>query len=201
MAADKIHTAMDLKVPQCVVYYVLVDFGSFLRKLCCFSAASHHSEDWAQVLFIALTKGFLRSRRNATLDAAVVLCLQEAASLKDPFTAHMEAPDKEELVEIEKEMDGAFVSPRPDHERIEKLLTMQASDVLSQPASAARTLPHMVARIVVRPALAVRPAVGTARQQRRQSAAHFVLAPVSATSQNIAAWHNSKQLAALHLLF
>jgi len=53
--------------------------------------------------------------------------LKEAASLKDPFTAHMEAPDKEELVEIEKEMDGAFVSPRPDHERIEKLLTMQSS--------------------------------------------------------------------------
>lgn len=52
----------------------------------------------------------------------------------------MEAPDKEELVEIEKEMDGAFVSPRPDHERIEKLLTMQASGVLSQPASAGHAL-------------------------------------------------------------
>lgn len=47
--------------------------------------------------------------------------------MKDPFATHMAAPDKEELVEIEKETDCAFLDDRPQHDKIEKLLTMQAS--------------------------------------------------------------------------
>lgn len=55
------------------------------------------------------------------------LSVQEATSLKDPFSEHLVAPDKEELVEIEKEVEGVFESPKPDHDKIEKLLTMQVT--------------------------------------------------------------------------
>lgn len=52
--------------------------------------------------------------------------LKEAAAVKDPFGEHLVAPDKESLVEIEKETESVFSSDRPEHEKIDKLLTMQS---------------------------------------------------------------------------
>jgi hypothetical protein len=53
--------------------------------------------------------------------------LKEAASLKDPFTEHVCAPDKEEIIEIEREVEGVFTEDKPNHDKVEKLLTMQSS--------------------------------------------------------------------------
>jgi hypothetical protein len=75
------------------------------------------------------------------------LTLQEAAAVKDPFGEHLVAPDKESLVEIEKETESVFSSDRPEHEKIDKLLTMQVSgwlrcDTSSQPSGAPHRVTH-----------------------------------------------------------
>lgn len=54
-----------------------------------------------------------------------LLVLQEAASLHDPFQAHLQAADKEELVELDKEVEGVMKSDRPTHEQLDKLLSMK----------------------------------------------------------------------------
>jgi hypothetical protein len=53
--------------------------------------------------------------------------LKEATSLKDPFSTHVIAPDTEAVVELDKEVLSVFESDRPNHDKIEKLLTMQSS--------------------------------------------------------------------------
>jgi hypothetical protein len=47
--------------------------------------------------------------------------------MKDPFGEHLVAPDKESMIEIERETENVFSSEKPEHEKIDKLLTMQVS--------------------------------------------------------------------------
>jgi hypothetical protein len=71
----------------------------------------------------------LPNRTCIKLANRILLCwhLQEAASLKDPFSTHVVAPDTEAVVELDKEVLSVFESDRPNHDKIEKLLTMQVS--------------------------------------------------------------------------
>jgi hypothetical protein len=56
------------------------------------------------------------------------LCdLQEASSLKDPFTAHMLAPERAEAVEVDTQLDQELLADHPSHERIEKLIALKVS--------------------------------------------------------------------------
>lgn len=57
--------------------------------------------------------------------------------MKDPFGEHLVAPDKESMIEIEKETDSVFSSEKPEHEKIDKLLTMQVSGCIDNSRSTA----------------------------------------------------------------
>lgn len=67
----------------------------------------------------------LQHRGDAPIPRAHSTHAQEAASLKDPFAAHMAAADKEEMLELDKEVDQELSSPRPEHDKLDKLLAMQ----------------------------------------------------------------------------
>lgn len=53
--------------------------------------------------------------------------LQEASSLKDPFTAHMLAPEKAEAVEVDTQLEQELQAERPSHDRLEKLISLKVS--------------------------------------------------------------------------
>lgn len=68
----------------------------------------------------------------------VAMDLKEAANMKDPFTEHMRAPDKEALLDIVHTLDNELRSEHPEHGRIEKLMCLKESL-------------HRVANVVVTP--------------------------------------------------
>lgn len=53
--------------------------------------------------------------------------LKEASSLKDPFTAHMLAPEKAEAVEVDTQLEQELQAERPSHDRLEKLISLKDS--------------------------------------------------------------------------
>jgi hypothetical protein len=55
---------------------------------------------------------------------------QEASSLRDPFTAHMLAPEKAEAVEVDTQLDQELQADHPSHDRLEKLISLKASSYL-----------------------------------------------------------------------
>jgi hypothetical protein len=63
----------------------------------------------------------LREQLTAAID------LKEASSLKDPFTAHMLAPERAEAVEVDTQLDQELLADHPSHERIEKLIALKDS--------------------------------------------------------------------------
>lgn len=63
----------------------------------------------------------------ATDKIHLAIDLKEAAAMKDPFGEHLVAPDKESMIEIERETENVFSSEKPEHEKIDKLLTMQSN--------------------------------------------------------------------------
>lgn len=53
--------------------------------------------------------------------------LKEASSVKDPFTAHMLAPEKAAAVEVETQLDQELQADHPSHDRLEKLISVKDS--------------------------------------------------------------------------
>lgn len=60
---------------------------------------------------------------GTTITAAA---MQEAASLREgAFAVHLAAPDKDALLDVESAVDTEFEEEHPQHERLEKLLSVK----------------------------------------------------------------------------
>jgi len=56
---------------------------------------------------------------------SAVMDIKDAAEMKDPFGNDIEAPHREEVYELNHDLDAEFASPRPNLDRLEKLVCIK----------------------------------------------------------------------------